>query len=170
MPKRRIHGEGTYAHYVTFSCYKRRQLLGPDVCKRIAIGTLGSQLARQKGICAGFVVMPNHVHAMVWFPEEYQISPFMDKWKELSSKQIKDVYSRQFTAYWSKLGSDDPVWQPRYYGFNVYTERKLQEKVEYMHNNPVRAGLVKDVCDWPWSSARHWIFGKSVGVPLSWPP
>ncbi|MFH0939654.1 MAG: hypothetical protein V1899_10305 [Planctomycetota bacterium] len=43
-------------HYVTFSCYKRRRLLNPDVCKRIVIGTLGSQLTRQNGICVGFVI------------------------------------------------------------------------------------------------------------------
>src|SRR5208283_972360 len=130
MPKLRIHSEGTFAHYVTFSCYKRRHLLNPDVCKRIVIGALGSQLARQKGICVGFVVMLDHVHALVWFPEEYQISQCMDKWKELSSKQIAAVYVRQFSSYWSKLDSNDPVWQPRYYGFNVFTERKLHEKVE----------------------------------------
>ena len=103
-------------------------------------------------------------------PEEYQISQCMDKWKELSSRQIAAVYVRQFPTYWSKLDSNDPVWQPRYYGFNVFTERKLHEKVKYMHNNPVRTGLVKDVCYWPWSSAPFWLQGKKVGIPLSWPP
>ena len=170
MPRRRVHGEGTYAHHVTFSCYKRRRLLSPDVCKRIVIGTLGSQLARQHGVCSGFVIMLNHVHAVVWFPEEQQISLCMDKWKELSSKQIAAVYARQFPAYWSRLGGGDPLWQPRYYGFNVFTDGKLREKVKYMHGNPVRAGLVKDPCEWPWSSARFWLLGKPVGIPLSWPP
>jgi hypothetical protein len=71
-----------------------------------------------------------------------------------------------------KAGSDpeDPLWQVRYYGFNIYSERKLREKVEYMHNHPVRAGLVREQTDWPWSSARFWSFGKSVGLPISWPP
>ena len=170
MPKRRVHGEGTYAHYVTFSCYKRRRFLNPDVCKRVVIGTLGSQLAQQKGICCGFVIMLDHVHAVVWFPEEEQISRCMDKWKELTSKQIASLYQRQFPAYWRKLPGGDPIWQARYYGFNVFTERKLREKVEYMHNNPVRAGLVREACEWPWSSARFWLQGKPVGIPLSWPP
>jgi len=170
MPKRRVHGEGTYAHYVTFSCYKRRRLLNPDASKRIVIGTLGSQLARQKGICCGFVIMADHVHAVVWFPEEQQISPCMDKWKELSSKQIAALYARQFPSYGSRLEPGDPVWQPRYYGFNIFTDAKLREKVQYMHNNPVRVGLVTEACEWPWSSARFWLEGKTVGIPLSWPP
>jgi len=170
MPKRRIHSEGTYAHFITFSCYKRRKLLLPDVCKRIVIGTLNQQLRQQKGICCGFVLMLDHVHALVWFPEEHQISLFMQKWKELSSKQMAAVYKRDFPDYWAKFDADDPVWQPRYYGFNIYSEKKLREKVEYMHNNPVRAGFVKDACEWPWSSARFWLKGKPVGIALSWPP
>ena len=170
MPKRRVHGEGTYAHYVTFSCYKRRRLLNPDVCKRIVIGRLGAQLAKQKGICCGFVVMLNHVHAVVWFPEEFQISLFMNKWKELSSRELRKTYERCFPRYIEKIDPEEPMWQARYYDFNIFTDRKLREKVEYMHNNPVRAGLVREPTDWPWSSARFWVLGKSVGIRLSWPP
>jgi putative transposase len=170
MPTRKVHSEGTYAHYVTFSCYKRRTLLDPDMCKRAVIGTLAVRLKVQRGICIGFVVMPDHTHAMVWFPDEHQIASCMQKWKEETSKQIASIYQQKFTKYWSTLDPEDPVWQPRYYGFNVFSQHKLREKLNYMHNNPVRAGLVKDICDWPWSSARLWHLGKPVGIPLSWPP
>lgn len=43
-------------------------------------------------------------------------------------------------------------WQRRYYAFNVYSRRKLREKLDYMHANPVIEKLVKDPKDWPWSS------------------
>jgi putative transposase len=170
MTARRVHAEGTYTHFVTFSCYKRRQFLAPDICKRIVIGTLGSCLAKQNGICCGFVIMPDHVHAALWFPDENQISLLMNKWKENSSKQIAAVYARQFPSYWSKIDPHDPIWQARYYGFNIYSYGKLRQKVEYMHNNPVRLKLVHDPCDWPWSSARFLLLGKPVGIPISWPP
>lgn len=94
MPERRIFGEGTYVHYVTFSCYKRRKLLNFDLCKKVVIGTLGTQLQRQNGRFLGFSIMPDHVHAMVWFPDEHQISLCMNKWKELTSKQIAGHYCR----------------------------------------------------------------------------
>ncbi len=170
MPKRRIHGEGSYAHYVTFSCYKRRRFLDPDKCKRIAIGRMGSQLAHQDGLCAGFVVMPDHVHAAIWFPREFQISLFINKWKELSSREIHRLFLRQFPKYLEKVGGERTIWQPKYYDFNIYSDRKLREKVDYMHNNPVRAGLVREATEWPWSSARFWLLGKPVGIPISWPP
>jgi len=101
---------------------------------------------------------------------EHQISLCMDKWKELSSKQIETTYAREFPNYWSKLDERETVWQPRYYDFNLYSEGKMHEKLEYMHNNPVRAGLAKDICDWPWSSAQWWHQGRSVGIPVSWHP
>jgi len=47
---------------------------------------------------------------------------------------------------------------------------KLQEKLDYMHLNPVRAGLVEKAVDWPWSSARYYLLGRSVGLPIGWPP
>ena len=50
--------------------------------------------------------------------------------------------------------------------FNIYTLRKAIQKLEYMHTNPVRAGLAGDPCEWPWSSARDWLFGKPSPVPI----
>ena len=55
-----------------------------------------------------------------------------------------------------------------YYAFNLFTVKKAEEKLEYMHLNPVRAGLVEHSCQWRWSSARYWEQGKSVGIPLNW--
>ena len=167
--RRKIYDDQKHAQFVTFSCYKRRTLLNPDQSKRIVIGTLGSQLAGQDGICLGFVVMPDHVHALIWFTETGQLSSFMNKWKELTSKAIKKLYRVKFPNYWKKLDEEDPVWQPKYHSFNVFSEKKIEEKLDYMHLNPVRAGLVERAVDWTWSSARWYLQGKQVGVPISMP-
>ena len=68
MGNRRIHDEDLRAHFVTFSCYRRRHRLDHDRAKGVVLGELNSQLARRKARCVGFVVMPDHVHAIVWFP------------------------------------------------------------------------------------------------------
>ena len=169
MTDRRIYDDELYAHFVTFSCYKRRNLLGPDRAKRIVIGTLGTRLTKHDAKCIGFVVMPDHVHAMIWFDRPNQLSMFMNKWKDQSSAQVKRMFQRTFPSYWSKVGGDDAVWQARYYPFHVYSEKKLREKLDYMHMNPVTRGLVERACNWPWSSARSYLEGKSVGVPISMP-
>jgi len=170
MVRRRVYDREKHIHFVTFSCYKRRKHLQHDRAKRIVIGTMGSRLAKQNGLCLGFVVMPDHVHALVWFPEVMQLSQFMNKWKELTSKSLKQVLPWMFPKYWSTMESADPIWQPKYYGVNIWSRDKLEEKLDYIHQNPVRAGLVESATDWLWSSARWYVQHQSVGVPISWPP
>lgn len=50
-------------------------------------------------------------------------------------------------------------WQRRFYGFNVWSEKKKREKLHYMHNNPVKRELVTHPMLWPWSSFNFY-FGK----------
>lgn len=72
--------------------------------------------------------------------------------------------------YWSQIDDSDPIWQPRYYGFNIWSRHKVEEKLDYMHMNPVRAGLVERAVDWKWSSARWYDDKKPVGLSIRWPP
>jgi len=48
------------------------------------------------------------------------------------------------------------IWQRRFVPFNVYTDKKRLEKLNYMHNNPVKRGLVSAPGEWPWSSWRFY--------------
>ena len=170
MVKRRVYDDEKHIHFVTFSCYKRRKHLQHDQAKRVVIGEMGSRLAKQDGLCLGFVIMPNHLHALIWFPEIRQLSPFMNKWKEITSKTLKNVLPERFPKYWSAFDESEPIWQARYYGFNLWSRFKVEEKLDYMHSNPERAGLVERIEDWPWSSARWYVQQKTVGVPIRWPP
>ena len=169
MVRRRVYDDDKHVHFVTFSCYRRRTFLEPDRAKRIVIGHLGSRLTKHDGLCIGFVIMPDHVHALIWFPETRQLSPFMNKWKDQTSRVLKGLFRSEFGNYWAEVPDSDPIWQPRYYGFNIWSRRKAEEKLDYMHGNPVRAGLVEKAVDWKWSSARWYVEGKSVGLPIRWP-
>ena len=56
--------------------------------------------------------------------------------------------------------SDGHIWQRRFYDFNVWTYKKKNEKLNYMHFNPVKRGLVKTPMEWPWSSALFYWKGE----------
>lgn len=168
MVTKRTHDREGHAHFVTFSCYRRRRLLDHDEAKKLVLGVLDSQLTRQQGRCVGFVVMPDHVHAVVWFPEPDQISHFMKQWKQRSSVQIKRLVASLLVRYSETFDLREPIWQAGYYDFNLFTDAKTEEKLAYMHQNPVKAGLVEKACDWPWSSARYYESGQPVGVPVAW--
>jgi putative transposase len=57
-------------------------------------------------------------------------------------------------------------WQPKYCSFAIYERHKLQEKLRYIHLNPVRAGFVAKAVDWKWSSVRLYEQRRSVGIAV----
>ena len=92
----------------------------------------------------------------------------MQVWKGRASRQLKPFVRGQLQECSKSFDVKQPFWQPKYYPFNLYTEKKALEKLDYMHLNPVAAGLVQQACDRRWSSARYYEQAKPVGVPLGW--
>jgi putative transposase len=92
----------------------------------------------------------------------------MQQWKRLSSYQISRLVRGKLVYYAATIRPNQPFWQPKYYSFSLYDEEKVREKLTYMHENPVRAGLVRRPCDWAFSSARYYEQRRSVGVPIRW--
>jgi hypothetical protein len=70
---------------------------------------------------------------------------------------------------WTEPGSDAHVWQARFYDFVVYTRKKREEKLHYIHQNPVRRGLVLTPEQWPWSSARDYLRDEAGPVLVNEP-
>ncbi len=52
------------------------------------------------------------------------------------------------------------------YDRNLWSTRDILEKVQYIHNNPLRRGLVSKPQDWPWSSWRAWALGVNEPVAV----
>jgi len=61
-----------------------------------------------------------------------------------------------------------PFWKPRGYDFNVHMETTLLEKLNYMHANPLRRGLVERAEDWLWSSYRFYELGDRSIMAMDW--
>lgn len=168
MAKRRIYDDENHAQMVTFGCYRRRRLLDHPHARQIVIDILADQLERQDGTCCGFVIMPDHVHAILHFPVKGSLSQFMQSWKSRSSRQLKKWVRGQMRGYFENINAKEPFWHPKYYPFNLFSEKRAKEKLDYMHRNPIDAGLVEQACDWQWSSARFYMLGEPVGVPIEW--
>jgi putative transposase len=166
--KRQIIDEKLYAHFITFTVDRRRRLLDHDRPKRMLLGVLNGELSASAARCIGYVVMPDHAHVLVWFPKIGELSRFMHGLKRKSSFHIRNWYREEAANYFRGFGEGDRFWLPKYHAFEIYSRTKLEEKLNYMHENPVRAGLVERAVDWPWSSARWYAIGQSVGVPIQW--
>ena len=155
MPSRlkRYQHAGSH-HFLTFSCYRRLALLHSREAKETFERELERARRWYRFQVFGYVVMPEHVHLLVSEPENGELATALQMLKQLVSRKLPHPSERE------------PFWQPRYYDFNVLTERKWREKLRYIHRNPVGRGLVTEPAEWPWSSFRHWQTGEEGTVEI----
>jgi putative transposase len=154
MPKGLVrYQESGGFHFVTFSCYQRRPLLGFSAVYRVFERQLEAVRVRYRLVVAGYVLMPEHVHLLVGEPQKDSLAGALQVLKQLTSRKLKQPGAAQF-------------WQRRYYDFNVHSEEKRVEKLRYMHRNPVKRGLVDKPEEWQWSSFRHYATGETGTVEI----
>jgi len=170
MPKglKRYYGQG-HVHFLTFSCYRRRPLLGSVGARNLFVKTLGEVRARYGFLLVGYVVMPEHVHLLIGEPERGTPSTVLQVLKQRVSREMRRRRRRVSTARMVLPFVDDGpqrFWQPRFYDFNVWSEKKRREKLDYMHTNPVKRGLVDNPAAWAWSSFAFYETGQTGLVPI----
>ena len=117
--------------------------------------------------------MPEHIHLLITEPEVGDPSVVMKVVKQRFAQQLNQRRRRRPSAQrtlWDY--PPQPVWQTRFYDFNVWSERKRIEKLRYMHRNPVKRGLVERPDQWKWSSFRAYCYGETGLVRVNfqeWP-
>lgn len=112
----------------------------------------------QVSIC-GYVLMPSHLHALLGVPRIEQLSEVMKAVKTLTSRQMKVLVDEDLRRSFSRNG-EFVFWKRRFDDLVVWSEKQFAIKLEYIHNNPVKAGLVARAEDYPYSSARDWLLGE----------
>jgi len=155
MPKnlKRYYGQG-HLHFLTWSCYRRKPLLGSAHTRNRFVRILDGIRQRYRFRLVGYVVMPEHVHLLISEPERGTLSTVVQVLKQRSARLL-GRRKRAASSAQLKLWQEDPdarFWQKRFYDFNVWSERKKGEKLNYMHTNPVKRRVVAHPKQWPWSS------------------
>ncbi len=159
MPKnlKRYYGR-KHLHFITCSCYRRLPLLGPVRARNFFVKILGEVRERYGFALVGYVVMPEHIHLLISEPKKGTPSTVMQVLKQRVSRQLRRTGRRRAPTNQLPLRFDKPVaplrqfWQRRFHDFNVWSEKKRIEKLEYMHLNPVKRKLVEHPKDCLWSS------------------
>ncbi len=153
------------ARSLTFSCYRRVGLLSDSQTRDAFVEHLEVQRVRLGFDVIAWVVMPEHVHVVV-VPGDGEVSPIMRGVKQgFGRRMIKRWRDRDEPVIGSLTDSDGIVrfWQRGGgYDRNVRDLDELCEKVNYIHQNPVKRGLVERSEDWKWSSARDYLGESGV--------
>jgi len=163
MPKglRRWFGGGDL-HYITCSCYERRPFLGSPSRLDLFLKIFEQVRQKYEFHVVGYVVMPEHIHLLIGEPDDGSIAVIMQVLKQRVSHQC-------LSRARSRLAQDTAppaFWLPRSYDFNVFSEKKIAEKLDYIHWNPVKRGLVASPEQWRWSSYRYYALGEKGPVKI----
>lgn len=109
--------------------------------RSLVVQDLGLTRGSHDFLLFSFVVMPDHLH-LLCYPREDMLSDILRDFKSRSAVTMRK--SRRLSG---------PIWQQRFFDSICRKVHVFWEKMDYIHQNPVRAGLVTRAEDWPWSSA-----------------
>jgi putative transposase len=160
-------------HFITCSCYRRKPQLHTAKRRDLLLNILEETRLKYKFVVHGYVVMPEHIHLLITEPEIADPSVVMKVLKERFSRRVnrkRNKVSASQGTLWKDFYA--PVWQKRFYDFNVWSARKRIEKLRYMHRNPVKRGLMTKPDQWKWSSFRSYRCGERGLVRVNfqeWP-
>jgi putative transposase len=174
VPKRlkRYYGRDDL-HFITFSCYQRRPLLGTAHRRDLLLRGLEQVRQRYRFVVVGYVIMPEHVHLLISEPERDNPSVVMQVLKQEFAKKVMRSLRARSDPRQSRLWADaleaKHIWQARFYDFNVWSDKKRIEKLRYMHRNPVQRRLVQAPEEWRWSSFRAYACGETGLVLVNEP-
>ena len=99
-----------------------------------------------------WVIMPNHVHALVETMPGFPLDGVIQSWKSFTAKQVNKILDRS-----------GQFWMPDYFDRYIRNEKHLATVVDYIEQNPVKAGLVDSASEWRWSSAARNAVGMRIG-------
>ena len=129
------------AHHVTQRGNGRQFLLATDSERLVYLDLLRQAVHLHSITILGYCLMSNHVH-LVAIPHE----------ADALALALKATHGR-YAAYWNAAHTTSGhAWQGRFYSCPM-DEGHLWQALRYAERNPVRAGMVADAVDWPWSSA-----------------
>lgn len=154
-------------HFVTGNFWTRTSIFADPICCDAFLEELRTIDLKWPSKLIAYVLMPDHFH-MVSNPRDGRIKEFIGELKSLSAKHIVKVNHRFHFPYSSDEGHQ--VWQESFKALPLWSSWMIRQKINYIHANPVKAGLVRSAKDYRWSSFRSFYSqGESpLAVDYDW--
>jgi putative transposase len=152
-------------YYITSVVYNRLKIFVKPSCIIPIIDSLNYYRFQYSCKLIGFVIMHDHVHLLLYPENEEDISDFMRDFKRSTSGRITRQAKIEGIVEWVKAfeaagaeteRAEFKVCQDSFWEQTIYSEEFLKQKLDYIHMNPVRAGLTGSAVEYPYSSARNY--------------
>lgn len=161
MPRQARHAPGGLIYHVLNRAAGKMELFRHDAdyaaFQRTFVDTLEQTPIRVCGYC----MMPTHWHLVLWPRKDGELSQFLQR--------LTITHVRRWLEHRHRVGMGS-VYQGRYKSFPVQDDAHFSTLMRYVQRNPVKAGLVKQVQDWKWSSLYDGTTPGAPRVPIcNWP-
>jgi REP element-mobilizing transposase RayT len=162
----------TPAYYLTSVAHKRIPVFQTDAIKQIVCDALDEARASGGIMIFAYVIMPEHVHLITDCARK--IRDVLRFTNGVSAKRVLDhLKNSGYESSLAKLRIQEREQKHKYSlyqhhpnAFEIYGEDTMMQKVNYIHLNPVRSGLVKRPEEYRFSSARFWQGKELESEPL----
>jgi putative transposase len=147
--------------FFTATILNWNKLLTPDSYKLIIVESLQYLVKAERVVVYGYVIMDNHIH-IIWRPVLlYSLKHTQLSFMKFTAQRIKrDLESHHRDVLKQFLvASKDIVyqfWKRNALCVDLYSNTIIEEKLKYIHLNPIRAGMCANTVDYKFSSARFY--------------
>ena len=168
MKRYRIVPNETTFYYSTCTIISWIPVFQSEVYFKIIIESL-TYCQKNKGlILHGYIIMPTHLHLITSHQQHANFSDIMRDFKHFTSTQIIKTLQEENKIYYLSIfekaaqkrsvNQNYKVWQDEYHPIALKSGKWFNQKLQYVHANPVRKGFVEKPEAWKYSSARNWLF------------
>ncbi len=156
---------GNYLFFITTTVVDFIKVFQTDSYYQILIDNLNFYREKYKFKIIAYVLMPNHLHLILWPKEPEDLPKIMRDFKKYTSLEIRKLLeNNKNTKILSSLrrnalrykNQEYKLWMDRYDRLIIYSPEVLTQKVDYIHYNPVKDRLAEEITDWKYSSARNY--------------
>ncbi len=173
MPQRYKVYDGSYPHFITSATIHWIPVFRRDDYFRALVDNL-NHCIEQKGLLVhGFVLMPDHFH-LICTQVDGNLSQLVGNFKGFTAHQIAPMIRKDGRRSWiramenaGQAKTSIALWQDGCHPEQIHTRPFFEQKLRYMHDNPVRAGFVLDPCHWKYSSAGFYYQQTPSMVPIA---
>lgn len=113
-----------------------------------------------------YVLMPNHFHIIASSESRTALPGILRDLKRYTSREVTRCLEEDGCRFQLRLleqtagrSNDYRVWQEGYHPEAIFTQRFFRQKLDYLHDNPVRKGYVRSAEEWLYSSAYDYVIG-----------
>ena len=169
-------------YFITFTVINWVDVFIRDEYRQIIIDSLNYCSQHKELNVHAYCIMTSHVHLILSARETHELSSVIRDFKSYTARQLKKAIqdhpgeSRRSWLLWmfkraglkNRRNVDFQLWQQHNHPIELTTVAMIEQRLDYVHSNPVVAGFVDDPTTWVWSSCRAYESGVDGEVVVDY--